>query len=145
MFGLMPWSKRKTALLPRMDTPFGWMPEEFEKVFTRFLPVPEWGYPWGLTMEEREKEVVVRVELPGFAPEEVKVDLVGGLLKVEAEHKEPAEKGKEEAERRYVKREVTLPPELELEKLEAIYRNGVLELHVPRKAEAVARRIEVKT
>jgi len=40
---------------------------------------------------------------------------------------------------------VTLPPELELEKVEAIYRNGVLEVHLPRKPEVVGRRIEVKT
>jgi len=147
MFALMPWRKRETVLLPRTETPFGWMPEEFEKLFTRFLPVletPEWEYPWGLTMEEKEKEVVVRVELPGFAPEEVKVEMVGELLKVEAEHK-PVEEEKEKVERRFVKREVTLPPEVELEKVEAIYRNGVLEVHLPRKPEVVGRRIEVKT
>lgn len=152
MFALMPWRKRETALLPRIETPFGFMPE-FEKLFTRFFPVmemPEWEYPWGLTMEEKEKEVVVRVELPGFAPEEVKVELVGEMLKIEAEHKEPEGKEpevkeKEKVERKYVKREVTLPPEVELEKAEAIYRNGVLEVHLPRKPEVVGRRIEVKT
>jgi len=154
MFALMPWRKRETALLPRTETPFGWMPEEFEKLFTRFLttwPVmetPEWRYPWGVTTEEKEKEVVVRFELPGFAPEEVKVEVVGELLTVEAEHKEKGkEKEKEKAERAYahVKRMVTLPPEVELEKVEAVYRNGVLEVHLPRKPEAVGRRIEVKT
>jgi HSP20 family protein len=158
MFALMPWRKRKMALLPRTEIPFRWMPEEFEKLFTRFMttPVmetPEWEYPWGLIVEEKEKEVVVRAELPGFEPEEVKVELVGELLTVEAEHKEPAEeKAKEEkpekkVERAYahVKRVITLPPELELEKTEAVYRNGVLEVHVPRKPEAVGRRIEVKT
>lgn len=39
----------------------------------------------------------------------------------------------------------TLPPEVELEKVEAVYRNGVLEVHLPRKPEAVGRRVEVKT
>jgi len=151
----MPWRTRETALLPRTETPFGWMPEEFEKLFTRFVPtwpvmeMPE--YPWGMTMEEKEKEVVVRVELPGFAPEEVKVEVLGELLTVEAEHKEPVEKEekkeKEKVERGYahVKRMVTLPLEVELEKVEAIYRNGVLEVHLPRKPEVVGRRIEVKT
>jgi len=156
MFALMPWRKRETALLPLTEKPFGWMPEEFEKLFTRFLPTwpvmetPEWVYAWRVTTEEKEKEVVVRFELPGFEPEEVKVELVGELLTVEAEHKEPVEKEKEKelkAERVYahVKREFTLPPEVELEKVEAIYRNGVLEVHLPRKPEVVGRRIEVKT
>jgi len=157
MFALMPWRTRETALLPRTETPFGWMPEEFEKLFTRFLPTlpvmetPEWAYPWRVTTEGKEKEVVVRFELPGFAPEEVKVEVLGELLTVEAEHKEPVEKeeekekGKVERGYAHVKRMVTLPPELELEKVEAIYRNGVLEVHLPRKPEVVGRRIEVKT
>jgi HSP20 family molecular chaperone IbpA len=44
-----------------------------------------------------------------------------------------------------VKRIITLPAALELEKVEAVYRNGMLEVHVPREPEAVGRRIEVKT
>jgi len=152
MFALKPW-KRTTALLPRAETPFGWMPEEFSTLFNRLfstwpiMETPEWTYPWGVTTEETEKEIVVRVELPGFTPEEVKVELMGEMLTVEAEHKEPAEKKEEKTERRYahVKRTVSLPPGVELEKVEATYRNGVLEVHVPRKPEAAGRRIEVKT
>jgi HSP20 family protein len=138
------------ALLPRMETPFRWMPEEFATFFNRFWPVPEtgeWPYAWGLTTEEKEKEVVVRAELPGFEPEEIKVELLAGRLTVEAEHKEPAEEGAAEAERvhAHAKRVLPLPPEVEPEKAEAVYRHGVLEVHLPRKPEAVGRRIEVKT
>jgi len=152
MFGLMPWTKRTMAPLPRTEGPFRWVPEEFDTLFNRLLtswPVletPEWPYRWGLTMEEKEKEVVIRVELPGFAKEEIKVEMIGDRLMVEAEHKEPEEK-KEKEERAYAhaKRELTLPPEVDTEKAEAIYRNGVLEVHLPRKPEAVGRRLEVKT
>jgi len=157
MFALTPWVKRMMAPLPRTEMPLTWMPEEFETLFNRFftnLPVPEtaeWPFRWGLTMEEKEKEFLVKVELPGFAPEEVTVELLGERLTVEAEHKEPEvkaeEKGKEKVERAYahVKRVVTLPAGVEAEKVEATYRNGVLEIHVPRKPEEVGRRIEVKT
>jgi len=153
MFALKPWSERMTELLPRTERPFGWMPEEFGSLFNRFfntLPVmetSEWPYRWALTTEDHEKEMIVRIELPGFTPEEVKVELTGERLTVEAEHKEPAEKGEEKPERTYahVKRVVTLPPEVEPEKAEATYRNGILEVRVPRKPEAVGRRIEVKT
>lgn len=151
MFALMP--RTRTALLPRTEAPFRWMPEEFETLFNRFfaggpvMETPEWPYTWGVTTEEKEKEVVVRVELPGFEPAELKVEVTGELLTVEAEHREPAEKATEKAERTYahVKRVITLPPTVELEKAEATYRNGVLEVHVPRTPEAVGRRIEVKT
>jgi len=148
MFALAPRTKR-AALLPRTDTPFSWMPEVFNRFFSSWpvMETPEWLYPWGLTMEEKEKEIIVRAELPGFEPEEVKVELTGELLTVEAEHKEAAEeKAKEKVEREYahVKREITLPPTVELEKAVATYRNGVLEVHIPRKPEVVPRRIEVK-
>jgi len=152
MFALTPWTGR-TALLPRAESLFGWMPEEFERMFTRFFPTwpvmetPEWPHWWGMTTEEKEKEVIVRLELPGFTPEEVRVEVLGGRLTVEAEHREPAENSEKAPERAYahVKRVMTLPAAVEAEKAEAVYRNGVLEVHVPRTAEAVGRRIEVKT
>jgi HSP20 family protein len=155
MFALKPVTKRTMAPLPRAEVPFNFLPTEFANLFHRFftdwpvLETPEWPYRWAMTTEELEKELIVRVELPGFLPEEVKVELKGDELLVEAEHKVPAEKveKEEKVERTYahVKRVLTLPPAVELEKAEAIYRNGVLEVHLPRKAEAMGRRIEVKT
>jgi len=151
MFALKPVTRRM-EMLPRTDSLFGW-PIEFEKVFNRLfgawpvLETPAWNSPWGLTTEEKEKELVVRAELPGFTPEEVFVEITGMTLKVKAEHKpveEKTEKAEAKAERTFAY-EVTLPETVELEKAEATYRNGVLEVHLPRKPEAVGRRIEVKT
>lgn len=149
MFALQPWTRRTSMA---RETPFGWLPEEFGNLFRPFaltLPefeMPEWPERFAITTEEKEKEFVMRFELPGFAPEEVKVELTGEELTVEAEHKEAAEKGTEKTERvSRAKRVITLPPEVEPEKLEATYRHGVLEVHLPRKAEVEARRIEVKT
>jgi len=152
MLALRPWTR--TELLPRPETLFGLVPEEFGNVFNRFfswpmMEVPERGYPWGMTMEERENETVVRVELPGFAPEEVTVELVEERLTVVAEHKAPAEKEGEgtRPEREYarVRRELTLPAGVVPEKVEATLRNGILEVHLPRTPEATPRRIAVTT
>lgn len=153
MFALTPWRKSRRALLPRVERPFGWMAEEFPGLINRlFTNWPLMGslepfYPWDVMTEEKEKEFLVRMELPGFEPSEVKVELLTERLAVEAEHKEPAGKAEEKPERAYahVKRTILLPPGLELEKAEAVYRNGVLEVRVPRTPEAVGRRIEVKT
>ena len=41
-------------------------------------------------------------------------------------------------------RSVMLPPGLEPEKMKAIFRNGVLEVHVPKTKEAKAKKIEIK-
>ena len=159
MFALMPWRKEKrAAVLPRVETPFGFLADEFPVLFNRLVnawpiaEMTEWPYGWDVTTEETDKEVIVRLELPGFELEDVKVTVIPGALTVEAEHKEPAEEieakktgEKPERARAYVKHVETLPPEVELDKVEAMYRNGMLEIHLPRKAEAVGRRVEVKT
>jgi HSP20 family protein len=150
MLALTPWTKRTASLLPRTETPFGLM-AEFAPLFERFfegLPLveaPEWRYP--LTLEEKEKEVLVRAELPGFTPDEVKVEILGEMLVIEAEHKEEKKAGEEKAEKAYarVKREINIPVGVDLEKVEATYRHGVLEVHLLRKPEVAGRRIEVKT
>jgi HSP20 family protein len=122
---------------------------EFENLFNRFFnwPIAETSeeYPWGLALEERETEVIVRAELPGFTPEEVRVELLGERLTIEAVHNVPAEGEKPEREMARARRIVTLPRGIAPEKVEATFRNGVLEVHLPRTPEATARRIEVKT
>jgi len=104
----------------------------------------DWEPP-GLDLEEMENEVVVRAEVPGFEPNELELMLRDNTLTIRAEHREPVE-GKA-AERRHARleRTVTLPAGVEPDKIEARYRNGVLEVHVPRAPEAKPRRIEVKT
>jgi HSP20 family protein len=146
MFALMPWTR--TELLPRTKR----LIPEFETLLNRFLTwpmleMPEWTVPRGLTTEERVKEFVVRVELPGFAPEEVRVEMLENRLTVEAEHPVPTEgaEARPEGEHWHVRRIVTLPPGIDPERIEAVYRNGVLEVRLPRTPEATARRIEVKT
>jgi HSP20 family protein len=127
--------------------------EEFEPVMERFFgnwltPAEMWEAPAyrGLHLTELEKEYVVRSELPGFEPAEVAVTLLGNVLTIEAKHGEPPREGEvKEGRYAHVKRVVALPEGVEPEKLEATYRNGVLEIHLPKAPEAEARRIEVKT
>jgi HSP20 family protein len=164
MFSLIPWRKerrRSGTLLPRGETPFGMMRRELESVFDRLVGEWPWILPepferpaWGIEMEEKEKEYVLRLEVPGFELPELVVEVRGELLTVRAEHKVPKEtkevkevKEVEEPETRYARfeRTVTLPVGIELEKMEARYRNGVLEIHLPKVPEVVPRRIEVKT
>jgi HSP20 family protein len=145
--------RREVAENPLTRTepsPFAVLRREFASLFERAFPT--WPFtnlwempePEGVTMEEGEKEVVVRAEVPGFEPNEIEVEMHENLLTIRAEHKE--EKG-EAAERRHARleRTVTLPAGIEPEKVEARYRNGVLEVHVPLPPEALPRRIEVKT
>jgi HSP20 family protein len=103
--------------------------------------------PWGLEMEEKAQEVTIRAEVPGFEASELDVQLTGNLLTIRAEHKEAPGKEGEPVERHYgrLERTLTMPEGIVPEKVEARYRNGVLEVRVPRTPEALPRRIEVKT
>lgn len=156
MFGLTPWTKEKrpTGMLPVERSPLALMRRSMDELFDQFFgrwPLTledRFDMPvWGCTMEETEKEVLVRAEAPGFEATDLEVRLTGDLLMIEAVHKE--KKGKKEEEKEEVvarmKRTLTVPPGIEPEKIEAFYRSGVLEVHLPRKPEAVGRRIEVKT
>jgi len=149
MLSLTPW-RGMTELLPRIETPLGMM-TELDRFANRLLGWPmmvetEWRYP--LTMEERENEVVARIELPGFTPEEVRVETLAGRLTIVAERGAPPPEGQETRPAREhirVRREITLPEGINLEGVEATFRNGILEVHLPRTPEAQPRRIEVKT
>lgn len=145
---LAPWTRRSMGLLPRTESPFGWMAEGIASLFNRFLDsVPMVEVPErALTVEENEKGLVIRAELPGFEPAEVRVEVLGDRLTIEAEHLEATETTEATAERvrAHVRRVLTLPPEVEVERAEADYRNGVLVVRVPRRSEVMARRIEVK-
>lgn len=157
MFGIMPWKKEKASRMsmPREVNPFR-MFEDMDALFRPLWdrwPMPiaealEVAKPWGLDVEETEKEIKIRAELPGFEAKEIEVILTGDLLTIRAKHPEltgkevkPNVKGPYAA----VERSITLPPGTDMERVEALYRNGVLEVHLPKTPESLGRRIEVKT
>ena len=153
MFGLIPWRREKEerSLSQPAQSPFDLFRREFDSLFDRFfgdwpaLTGSTWGSPgWGLGVEDTGKEVVVRAEAPGFEASDFDVQVSGDVLTIRAEHKEEGD-GKE-GQRRYARleRSVTLPAGTDVDKVEARYRNGVLELHLPKLEEAQPRRIEVK-
>lgn len=145
MLSLMPRRRERTALARWEREPFEFLRREMASLFEPWFRMPWEPEPWGFETEERENEVVLRAEMPGFEPGEIEATLQGTELTVRAEHREPAEG--EAKERRYARleRTVTLPVGVAPEKAEARYHNGVLEVHVPRTPEAMPRRIEVKT
>jgi HSP20 family protein len=133
-------------------TPFDLFRNEFASLFDRALPMfgltPSWELePWGFEMEEKENEVIVRAEVPGFEMKEIEVTVRGNELTILAEHKEEKPEKGEVVERRNARleRSVILPIGAVPEKIEATYRNGILEVHVPLTPEARPRKIEVKT
>jgi HSP20 family protein len=100
MFSLMPRRRERRAeraLVPWEHTPFDLLRQEFASLFDRFFGKPPWEMtePWGVETEEKEAEVVVRAEMPGFEASEVEVLLTGNELTIKAMHKEEKKEGKE--------------------------------------------------
>jgi HSP20 family protein len=141
MFALMPWRAWT-------ERPLG----EFNRLFGRLVSMPALEMPevercWNMTVEEKDNELLFRAELPGFAPEELHVELLAGRLTIAADQPAAAEAAAAKPEWEYarVRRVITLPPGIDPAHVEATYRNGVLEVHLPRTPEATPRRIEVRT
>jgi HSP20 family protein len=122
---------------------------DFDTLFDRFfgrLPMPleeEVGEMrvWDFDVSENDKEVTVRAEMPGFEEKEINVELHNDVLTIKAEKEEKEEGGRSF---RSFFRTVTLPAGVDAEKAQASYRNGVLELHIPRSEEVKPRRIQVQ-
>ena len=98
---------------------------------------------------DREAEILVRAEVPGIDKEHLDVDLTGELLTIRGEHREEekTEEGnfyRAEIARGTFVRTLRLPAEVDAEKIDATFKDGVLEIHLPKLATTKRQRIEVK-
>lgn len=91
---------------------------------------------------------VVRIEIPGVAPEDLHIETLGGTLSIKGKRERRGPEGAsfhrcERAEGEF-SRSLQLPDALDLMRTEAAYKNGVLTVRVPKKEEAKPRQITVK-
>jgi HSP20 family protein len=99
---------------------------------------------------EKNGGYVVTAELPGVRKEDINVAIDGAQVTLSAEVKREREATADEQplhnERYYgkVARSFTLPQELDEAKVEAKFRDGVLELKLPKKAAAARRAITIQ-
>ena len=98
---------------------------------------------------ETENDVSLTFEVPGMEKGDFKVTVADGVLTVEGERKiENEENGKNfvRSEFAYGKfcRSFTLSDNFEAGKVSADYKNGLLEVSMPRKEESKPKQIEVK-
>jgi HSP20 family protein len=118
--------------------------------FFRGLDRPFGGYKaWpAIDVAEEENAIVVRAEIPGCKPEDVDISVYGNTLTISGEKKheeEKKEKGYYHVESSYgsFRRELTLPTEVDPEKVEAACKDGVLSITLPKAAAAKAVKIKV--
>lgn len=132
------------ALAKRSDL----LPSVFDDFFT---PWKEWfsnGYSLrkavtvpAVNITESKDEYHVSLAAPGLKKSDFKIDLEGNMLSIGSEKEE----SKEEKEGTYTRKEYsyssfsrsfTLPEEINQDKIEATYEDGVLKLRLPKKEDA---------
>ncbi len=98
---------------------------------------------------EKDNEYIVHADLPGMKREDFDITVEGNRFILRGERKEETQsekKGYHYSERRYgsFARAFTLPVEIESEKVRATYKNGVLEVVLPKTAKEKTKKIDVK-
>ena len=138
--------------IARFD-PFG---ESFEDAFRRMLRPVRWegaeGAPVDIKVdvEENDKAYVVKAEVPGVKKEDIDVRIDGNVVTISAEskrEKEVKEKGKVIRSERYygsMLRSFSLGNDVNDAEATAKYTDGVLELTLPKKETAAAKKLTVK-
>ena len=129
------------------------MTEPFRLLNSFFSPSPAGGNGkvtgWWPTLDvhETEGEYVVLLDLPGVRSEDVSIELEQQVLTVSGARAPFSPGETKHLERPYGSfvRTLTLPKGVESDKIVADYRDGVLELHVPKPAEVKPKKIPIGT
>ena len=100
-------------------------------------------------IEESPEGYLVRAELPGMRLEDIKITVADQALSIRGEKRREEEKkgtSYHRVERVYgtFERSFSLGHAVAADKIEATYRDGVLEVSIPKAEEAKAREIQVK-
>ncbi|MDG4900986.1 MULTISPECIES: Hsp20/alpha crystallin family protein [unclassified Mesorhizobium] len=164
---LIPWGRNNGNQVPSVfrdgeRDPFLSLHREvnrlFDDVFRGFgsgLPSPggvsAFGAGWpSVEISDNEKEIKVAAEVPGLDEKDIEVLLDDGVLTLKGEKRsETEDKERQFSERIYgrFERRIPLGYEIEEDKIDARFKNGVLTVMLPKtaKAQSQAKRIEIKS
>lgn len=121
------------------DRPFG---SFLTPAWTERTPLLRNGFREpALELIDQNDELIVKAETPGMVKDNLEVKVTGDLLTISGEKKheeEKKEKGTLYSERSYGSfvRNLRLPTTVQADKIKAKYKDGVLEVHLPKTEEA---------
>jgi len=112
-----------------------------------FSPASLFGLP-AAELKETEGAHLLAIELPGLTREDVDLSIQGDALVVSGHKAEESDEGAASyrvSERRYgrFERAFPLPPDVERDRIEAQFRDGVLRITLPKAADAAPQRARI--
>lgn len=142
MFGMIPFERDNDNLFDAFDN----FTRDFFRSNNTSLPA------FRTDIRDAGDKYVLEAELPGFNKEDISLDLKDGILTITAEHKE--DKEDKDEKRGYIRRERrygSIQRSFDVTGIDeggitAAYKNGVLELSLPKAAPAVpeAKKISIE-
>ncbi len=143
-------------------TPFEEMERMFESLVPRgWLRPTRWEWPeWSeltapfegrtpkVNIVERDEDILVKAELPGVDKKDLDISVTDNTLTIKATTHEETEKEEGEYYRQEIvtgsfARSILLPAEVDGDKAKASFRDGLLELTIPKVKKARRRKIDV--
>lgn len=132
--------------------PFAELQEEVNRLFDVSSSRVGGDVVWAPSLDiyEEKDNLVVKADLPGLKEDEVDISIQGDTLILRGERRQESEvkeRGFYRCERAYgsFQRTVTLPYPVDQGKAKATYKNGVLEVRLPKAEEAKQKKIKVET
>ncbi len=108
------------------------------------------GGQWAPAIDiyDSKDNVVVKADLPGLKKDDIEVLIQDNILTIKGEKKQEREVKEEDyirSERFYgsFHRSISLPSEVDGSKVKAVFKDGVLELTLPKKEEAKPKQIKI--
>ena len=102
-----------------------------------------------IDIADNENEVVVKAEVPGCKADDIDISVHGNTLTISGEKKqeeEKKEKGYYHLERSYgsFRRDLNIPADVDTSKVEAVCKDGILTITLPKAEKAKAIKVKVK-
>jgi HSP20 family protein len=143
MRSLSPWSGRR---LPSNDifSQFDDFWNQFDRGLTPATRAAQ-EFAVSVDIEEKDNAYLVTADLPGFKKEDIKIDMDDNILTISGERvKESGDKKHSERSWGKFQRTFSLPHHVAADKIEASYKDGVLQMTLPKSEVSKTRSIKVQ-